>query len=68
MDIDIKITFKRLHYIVDTTKSDIVNIPNGNIIVDELLGTREKEKWDCEADERKRIKERPSGLVTLKPP
>ena len=44
MDIDIKITFKRLHYIVDTTKSDIVNIPNGNIIVDELLGTREKEK------------------------
>ena len=25
------------------------------------------EKGDCEADERKRIKERPSGLVTLKP-
>ena len=25
------------------------------------------EKGDCVADERKRIKERPSGLVTLKP-
>jgi hypothetical protein len=35
-------------------------------IVDKLLGTSEG-KGDCEADERKRIKERPSGLVTLKP-
>ena len=31
MDIDIKITFKRLHYIVDTMKGDVVNIPNDNI-------------------------------------
>ena len=30
-------------------------------------GERRKEKGDCEADERKRIKERSSGLVTLKP-
>ena len=28
---------------------------------------RINQKWDCEADERKRINERPSGLITLKP-
>ena len=30
-------------------------------------GERRNQKGDCEADERKRINERPSGLVTLKP-